>query len=221
MKRTLIVYARDSQDWANDSRIDAFRDRVPALYQALCADALMLATALNGIRPIWASYSTSLADEVTASIDTLLLKQKNWDGINEAFSRVLTNTAQPTVMLTTDTPHLPLNRLRDAFTRLEDGADLVIGPAEDGTVYLIGVKQPWPLLFQSMPQQLEQWARTLQQRASDHSLRLVRLPGWYRINGFDDLYRLNDDLRMMPPNVAVHTRAFLANGLDKAQALGA
>lgn len=50
----------------------------------------------------------------------------------------------------TDAPDLSAAILEEAFDRLSE-ADLVIGPAEDGGYYLLGLKHPWPELFQDIP----------------------------------------------------------------------
>jgi hypothetical protein len=220
MTRTLIVYAKDGPDWVSEGQIAVVRDDAADLYHALCADTVILARALSGTNAIWAGRGAPRSPKRSGGIAVRPLVHSGWSGVSEAFSAVLAEAMLPTVMITNDTPHLPLSRLRDAFTRLDDGADLVLGPAEDGTVYLIGLCKPLPRLFSNMPSHREQWARTLQQRAREQGLRLTNLPGWYRINGFDNLYRLREDLRVMPPDVAVHTRAFLEQGLDRAQAVG-
>ncbi|MEE8389627.1 MAG: DUF2064 domain-containing protein, partial [Anaerolineae bacterium] len=50
------------------------------------------------------------------------------------------------IALNSDGPTLPVAYLRQAIVRL-DGADVVLGPSEDGGYYLIGLKQPRPELF--------------------------------------------------------------------------
>lgn len=50
----------------------------------------------------------------------------------------------------TDVPDLTARVVEEAFEALE-GADLVIGPAEDGGYYLLALKRPIPELFQGMP----------------------------------------------------------------------
>ncbi|NJM08676.1 DUF2064 domain-containing protein [Candidatus Gracilibacteria bacterium] len=174
----------------------------------------MLALALNGTQAVWASRAPRAYAQPDVAV--IALNGSDWNAVGEAFAQ----SAHPAVLIGIDTPHLPLNRLRDAFTRLEDGADLVIGPAEDGSPYLIGIKAALPGFFDAMPHDHNHSMRALQQRVGEAGLRLTRLPGWYRINGYDDLHRLNEDLRVMPHDVAVHTRAFLNAGLDQAQVVG-
>jgi rSAM/selenodomain-associated transferase 1 len=51
------------------------------------------------------------------------------------------------VLIGTDCPSLDRNDLADAFTALEDGADVVLGPAGDGGYYLLGLSRPCVGLF--------------------------------------------------------------------------
>ncbi len=49
------------------------------------------------------------------------------------------NAGGPTVLIGTDTPHLPPAAIDEAFDRLA-GHDLVLGPARDGGFYLLGIQ---------------------------------------------------------------------------------
>jgi glycosyltransferase A (GT-A) superfamily protein (DUF2064 family) len=124
----------------------------------------------------------------------------------------------PLVLVTADVPHLPLWRLHDAFTRLADGADMVLGPTDDGSWYLIGLHSADAELIAALPQPgapsaaLIAAAR-LQQR------HLVCLPPWYRIADLVALERLGDDLRTMPVDTAPRTRTLLLHP-TQARAVG-
>jgi glycosyltransferase A (GT-A) superfamily protein (DUF2064 family) len=49
--------------------------------------------------------------------------------------------------MNSDGPTLPAEYLADAFRALEDGADVTLGPSEDGGYYLIGLRRPAPRLL--------------------------------------------------------------------------
>ena len=51
------------------------------------------------------------------------------------------------VVVGADAPHIPPERLGEAFALLGRGADVVLGPAEDGGYYLLGLAAPAPELF--------------------------------------------------------------------------
>lgn len=57
----------------------------------------------------------------------------------------------PVVIIGSDLPSLPAAHVRDAFARLDAGADLALGPAEDGGYYLIGLRARQPRLLREPP----------------------------------------------------------------------
>ncbi|HAJ75651.1 MAG TPA: flagellar biosynthesis protein FlgB, partial [Gammaproteobacteria bacterium] len=65
--------------------------------------------------------------------------------------RVLANSAVGGVLIIgTDCPAMDAAYLEGALIALQQGNDVVIGPAEDGGYVLIGLKQPCPGLFQGI-----------------------------------------------------------------------
>jgi len=62
-----------------------------------------------------------------------------------SMERALRDGAASVVLIGSDVPHLPPRRIAGAFDRLAAGADVVLGPAEDGGYYLIGSRRPVPL----------------------------------------------------------------------------
>ncbi|WP_298817642.1 DUF2064 domain-containing protein [Chloroflexus sp.] len=113
---------------------------------------------------------------------------------------------EPVVIISGDTPHLPEARLRDTLTLLDLGADLVVGPCDRGSWYILGARQP-ALMAQLplTPGELLPWLRRLQQRG----LQVVQVPLWFRIMYPTDLAALAVALRTMPANHAPATRHLL------------
>lgn len=70
--------------------------------------------------------------------------------MDRAFSDAFSDGADQVVMIGTDCPELTPDLLADAFTALERN-DLVLGPADDGGYYLIGLSHPARQLFVDMP----------------------------------------------------------------------
>ena len=92
------------------------------------------------------------------------------------------------VLVGSDTPHLPVERVAEAFDRLDD-ADLVVGPASDGGYYLIGLKEPHDVfsgISWSTPAVLEETAA----RSRRLGLSLARVPEDFDVDDWDDLMRL-------------------------------
>jgi len=66
--------------------------------------------------------------------------------MSDAFERVFSGGAEKAVLIGTDVPEITGEMVTRAF-RLLEFEDAVIGPAEDGGYYLLGLKKPESLLF--------------------------------------------------------------------------
>jgi uncharacterized protein len=101
----------------------------------------------------------------------------------------------PVAVIGTDSPTLPPEYPAEALSALgRGGADLALGPAEDGGYYLLALSRPAPGLFEgvewSTPRAYEQTARN----GARLSLRLAEMPGWYDVDTPADLLRLRREL---------------------------
>ncbi len=74
-----------------------------------------------------------------------------------------------------------------------DPADLLLGPAEDGGYWTIGVRPPLPALFDDMPWSTPQVLAATLARAERLGLAVTQLPTCYDIDTPADLTRLRDD----------------------------
>ena len=59
--------------------------------------------------------------------------------------------AEHAVLIGADCPTLNADDLEMAFNELQQGTDVVLGPAEDGGYYLIGMSSDYPRLFENIP----------------------------------------------------------------------
>lgn len=69
--------------------------------------------------------------------------------LHYAFQEVLAAAPGPTLVIGCDCPDLTGSHLAAAFQNLT-AYDLVLGPAHDGGYYLLGLKAPYPELFQDI-----------------------------------------------------------------------
>jgi len=94
--------------------------------------------------------------------------------IDEAFA----GGAQRVVVIGTDCPALDADLLGRAFEALGAGTtpahDVVLGPADDGGYYLIGLTRPQPRLFDAMPWSTDGVLAETLRRAHDAGLRCAR-----------------------------------------------
>lgn len=91
-----------------------------------------------------------------------------------------------------DHPELPVETVEDAFRRLERGADIVLGPVEDGGYYLIALRREAVRreLFEGIAWSTETVFAATVERAERLGLRLEFLPEGGDVDRPDDLARL-------------------------------
>ena len=101
----------------------------------------------------------------------------------------------PVVIVDSDSPTLPLSYIEAAIATLRDRrADVVVGPAEDGGYYLIGLAAPAPELFRDIPWSSAAVLATTLDRASAAGLSVHQLPTWWDVDTPADLARLRQTL---------------------------
>lgn len=117
-------------------------------------------------------------------------------------------------LINSDSPTLPASILLRAVEALaRDGDRVVLGAAEDGGYYLIGLKHAHRNLFNEIAWSTSDvFARTTQ-RAAEIDLPVELLPPWYDVDDAETLDRLCEELfassRLNEAYPAPHTRAFL------------
>jgi rSAM/selenodomain-associated transferase 1 len=120
-------------------------------------------------------------------------------------------------VLNSDSPNLPTEFLvRAARLLAQPGDRAVLGPAEDGGYYLLGLKTPHAHLFADIAWSTGTVARDTARRAAEIGLELVGLPSWYDVDDAPSLARLMDSFdeaqpAKFAPYGATATRACLAS----------
>jgi len=98
---------------------------------------------------------------------------------------------QAAVVLNSDSPTLPTSVLvRTAALLQAEGDRVVLGPAEDGGYYLLGMKAAHAHLFADIAWSTDAVAETTRRRAAALGLELVELPMWYDVDDAASLIRL-------------------------------
>jgi rSAM/selenodomain-associated transferase 1 len=173
-----------------------------ALYQAFIADTLALAQSVPGVDVAlvyWPEQARSYFEAVCPA--GLLLPQRGSDlgeRLLNAFEQAHAAGYERCVIMSSDSPNLPLAHLTLAFEQL-DTSSVVLGPCEDGGYYLIGLRQPQPALFQGIAWSTEVVYEQTVARAAATGLEVATLPCWYDIDTIGDLERLQIDLRKHLP----------------------
>lgn len=110
--------------------------------------------------------------------------------IHHAILSVRAQGYQRVLTIGTDSPNLPLAYLEQAAAALHTH-DLVLGPAEDGGYYLIGVKAAPLALFEGIAWSTEKvFAQTLE-RAEALKFTTHTLPMWYDVDDLATLEKFN------------------------------
>jgi rSAM/selenodomain-associated transferase 1 len=107
-------------------------------------------------------------------------------------ARALFDAGYPAAcLLNADSPTLPTGFLRDCAEALaEPGDRIVLGAAEDGGYYIIGMKAPHPRLFGDIDWSTDRVAAQTRARAAELGLPVVELPVWYDVDDHASLRRL-------------------------------
>jgi hypothetical protein len=105
--------------------------------------------------------------------------------------------ACPIVLIGTDCPALNEQDLLEALQVLNSGHDAVLGPAEDGGYYLIGLQQARPSLFKEIP-----WGSST---VFDQTLARMKASGLrsHTLRQLWDLDRPEDLLRLREAGIAI------------------
>jgi len=126
------------------------------LHSRLVHLTLETATAFHNVSvQLWCSPDPhrSFFSQCRATYDVELHAQSGVDlgeRMLNAFNQALTDYDWA-LLIGTDCPDLNIEDFEQAEQDLNNGIDVVLGPAADGGYYLIGLKRPEPNLFQNIP----------------------------------------------------------------------
>ncbi len=98
--------------------------------------------------------------------------------------------ADSVLLIGTDAPLLDGAYLGRALAQLRQGADVVMGPAEDGGYILLGLRSCCPDLFSGMPWGEAGVAALTRRRCAQSGLALAELPMLWDVDRPQDLLRL-------------------------------
>jgi len=117
-------------------------------------------------------------------------------------------------LVNSDSPTLPTSILVAAAQALSPPGDrLILGPAEDGGYYLIGLKQAHRHLFEDIAWSTPQVRAQTEERGREIDLATTMLPAWYDVDDIASLRRLHGQLQQATDSPAIyparHSSAFL------------
>lgn len=215
-ERCLLLFTKPARPGRVKTRLigELSAEEAARLHQAFVGDLLArLAAGEFRLRVAWdLEDGERIPEPPVAGLEAL--RQEGAD-LGERLHRALSGAAEEhrfVAALGSDHPHLPVRRVEDAFARLEAGADLVLGPAEDGGYYLVAARAEALSykLFEDIPWSTEQVFDATLERCQALGVEPALLPPGWDVDRPEDLARLGramaeDDLG------CPRTRALLAS----------
>ncbi len=209
---SLIVFAKEPVQGKVKTRLHTGIEPSEAtdLYTAFLFDSLSQYGRLGPDVRLYVSSETAEVGPIVG-YDGPVRKQHGRDlgsRMQHAFAETFRAGYERIVIIGTDHPSLPDDFIAFAFQTLSTVESIVIGPADDGGYYLLGMNQFYPQLFEGMTFSREDVFDQTVDRAATTNAELTILPPWYDVDTPQALQRLLEDL---PPNseTAPRTRAVL------------
>jgi uncharacterized protein len=158
--RALLVFAKTPKPGKVKTRLRAAvsPEVAAALHEACIEDTLQLVRKMRGYDVFvfaagGVSYFRALVKKQGSGARVRVLPQRGADlgaRMEGAFRKCFAMGYREVVVIGTDTPWMGAERVRRAFAELKAN-DLVIGPAEDGGYYLLGMRMFVPEIFRKIP----------------------------------------------------------------------
>jgi len=159
-----------------------------------------VAIARVGSTEIWTTPPADSAFlQVCGRLLGLPLRMQPQGDIGQRMSHALRDglaRAGHVLLLGTDVPAIDHEDLRAAHRALREGADVVLGPAEDGGYWLIGVRRHADSLFEGIPWSTEAVLECTRQRLRALGWQWHELPPRWDLDRPEDLVRTAADPRL-------------------------
>jgi rSAM/selenodomain-associated transferase 1 len=183
------------------------------LYECFLLDTLDVVRQVPDIQPAIA-YLPARERPYFASLapDFELILQEGADlgsRLDHALTAYLQRGYRRVAIMDSDSPTLPAACLVETFDTLANGANLAIGPCEDGGYYLIGVTQPEPRLLREVKMSTSHVTADTLALAAEEGRQVALTPSWYDVDDSASLARLLQELKHAPQTIARRTRAYL------------
>lgn len=199
--RTLVIMAKAPRTGSVKTRLNHSlpSPAVISLYRCLLADTVALASSLAGVNVALMCPGQDVEELQRFLGDEFPIAAQSGAGLAAGLTSVFAHFAASdrhhVIAFNSDSPHLPLAALQDAF-RMLTTHDMVIGPTHDGGYYLVGARAAHSTLFENDGLGTRSALERLLARARVLDLSTALTESFYDIDVADDLLRLHDELRL-------------------------
>ncbi|HZD31955.1 MAG TPA: TIGR04282 family arsenosugar biosynthesis glycosyltransferase [Candidatus Angelobacter sp.] len=211
--RTLVIMAKAPRPGTVKTRLARSIpvDAATELYCCLLGDTIALAHSLDNVKVgivCPAADVEELAQLARGEID-VVAQQGNGlaAGLTSVFAHFAGSYRQRVIAFNSDSPHLPVSVLTNAFEILT-AHDVVVGPTNDGGYYLVGANASHPALFHGDGMGTGSALDALLASARRLQLSVGFTEPFYDVDVEGDLTRLAAELRLAPER-APRTAAWL------------
>ena len=186
---------------------------IAALYDGFLRDRISQVRSLRGVIPVIGYTPAAGRPYFTELAPDFVLLPQHGDGLSTRltclFQHLLGMGHDGVIATDSDSPTLPTEHLQCAVDRLTDpGADVVLGPSDDGGYYLIGLRRGYPALFDGMPWSTPQVYDETLRRAEALGVRVTALPRWYDVDTPVEFERLRAEIDQLGAAAPAYTRRF-------------
>lgn len=184
---------------------------VTELYRCLLDDTMALAHSLDKVEVAIMCPASDVDDLTFLAGDAVRVVAQTGKGLAAGLTSVFAHfsAASPhrIIAFNSDSPHLPVSVLTNAFEML-NAHDVVVGPTHDGGYYLVGAKAAHTALFHGDGMGTDSALDALLTRARSLQLSVGFTEPFYDVDVEGDLTRLAAELRLAPER-APRTAAWL------------
>lgn len=199
----IAVFAREPELGKVKSRLAAAvgDEAALAIYQSMLARVAALVDQFTSAEwDLWVTSNYSHENFISICNKRNIYLQKGGDlgakmgfAIEQSLSRVGVDAV---ILIGTDCPALTQAYLERARVALDEGSDVVLGPAEDGGYVLIGARRPIPSLFEGVSWGTERVLEQTLARLEASQLSYQLLDTLWDVDRPEDLQRLQ---QLEPP----------------------
>ncbi len=193
-QQLIMVFLRHPEKGKVKTRLAATigEDRALEVYERLLSHTLATVSVMPFDKQAWFADGRGKGDAWEKAGFKIHAQQEGDLGkrMAQAFSRAFTEGYEQVVIIGTDCPGLTADLLNEAIELLATH-DVVIGPADDGGYYLLGMRGPFLRLFDGIRWSTDSVSRETEQLCVEHKLSYTMLRPLGDIDREEDLHLLD------------------------------